>query len=208
MSVQEHWQGVYRSKAVDRVSWYQPTAATSLRRILRTQVDPTEAVIDVGGGASVLVDALLEEGFEDVSVLDLSAAALNISQTRLRKRAALARWHVGSVLDVELPEGGTSVWHDRAVFHFMATETQQHAYLKTMAHAVRPGGHAIIATFAEDGPTTCSGLPVTRYSAEQLAAVFTPAFTLVSCESEQHTTPAGETQSFTVCHLRRVAVQA
>jgi 2-polyprenyl-3-methyl-5-hydroxy-6-metoxy-1,4-benzoquinol methylase len=162
-------------------------------------------MVDVGGGASVLVDALLDHGFTDVTVLDLSDAALKVSQARLGERAAGVRWLQQSVLDADLPTGEVSVWHDRAVFHFMTTPAQRQAYYDSMASAVRPGGHAIVATFAEDGPTKCSGLPVVRYTAEELAAAFSPAFSLVSSERELHTTPGGSTQSFTVCHLRRAA---
>ncbi len=205
MSGQEHWEDVYNTKATDRVSWYQSTAGTCLRRILRTQVGLDEAVIDIGGGASVLVDALLEQGFSDVSVLDLSGAALNVARTRLGDRASAISWLQQSVLDTDMPVNEVSVWHDRAVFHFMTTPAERQAYCDSMASAVRPGGHAIIATFAEDGPTTCSGLQVVRYTAEELAAVFSPAFSLVSSERELHTTPGGGTQSFTVVHLRRVA---
>ncbi len=205
MSGQKHWEDVYNTKATDRVSWYQSTADTCLRRIMRTQVDLDEAVVDIGGGASVLVDALLEHGFTDVTVLDLSSAALRLSQARLGERASTVRWLHQSVLDADFPVGEVSVWHDRAVFHFMTTPEQRQAYYDAMASAVRPGAHAIVATFAEDGPTKCSGLAVARYTAEELAAAFSPAFALVSSERELHTTPGGSTQSFTVCHLQRAS---
>lgn len=205
MSNQAYWQDIYHTKATDRVSWYQPTAGPSLRRILRTQIGLDEAVIDVGGGASVLVDALVDHGFTDVSVLDLSSAALEVSQARLGERAAAVRWIQASVLQTDWHTHNVSVWHDRAVFHFMVTSQQRREYGHSMAKAVRLGGHAIVATFAEDGPAQCSGLPVVRYTAEALAAEFSPLFEMVSSDTEMHTTPGGSLQSFTVCHLRRVA---
>lgn len=203
MADQEHWEDVYTSKAADQVSWYQASAEASVRRILRTQVAFAEPIIDVGEGASVLADALLRQGFSNITVLDLSQTALNASQARLGDRASEIRWLHQSVLNPAKPVGNVAVWHDRAVFHFMTTPAQRQAYVDAMVRAVMPGCHAIIATFAADGPAQCSGLPVVRYSPDTLAAEFSPAFSLVSCEREVHTTPWGAEQSFTVCHLRR-----
>ena len=150
-----------------------------------------------------MVDDLLNEGYSDVTVLDLSRAALNRARARLGRVAAdRVTWLEGDILKVDLPSEAFDIWHDRAVFHFLTVAEQRAAYIRTVEHTVRPGGHVIVATFAEDGPTRCSGLPVSRYSAAELHGEFGSAFQLVGSEREVHRTPAGSEQRFTYCWCR------
>ena len=202
MQSKEHWERVYSTKAVDAVSWFQAHAETSLRLIDGTAVPLNAAIVDVGGGASTLVDDLLARGYANVTVLDISAAALRAAQDRLGSRAGLARWVEADITKVELPPRYYDVWHDRAVFHFLTDAQERHAYVDALLHAVKPGGHVIVATFAEDGPTQCSGLPVRRYSAAELHSEFGAPFTLVRHDKQSHRTPFGTIQEFTYCYWR------
>jgi len=200
-----HWENVYSTKATTEVSWYQERATTSLRLILATGVSRSASIIDVGGGASTLADDLLAHGFERLTVLDLSGAALAAAKSRLGSRATRVRWIEADVLLADLPEHGYDVWHDRACFHFLTSEADRRAYVSKVLHAVKPGGLVIVATFAEDGPIKCSGLPVMRYSATELHAQFGEPFELVGHEKEAHLTPAGNEQKFVYCLCRRAA---
>ncbi len=202
VSSQQHWETVYGAKAPDAVSWFQPHAERSLRLVQATGVSTSAAILDVGGGASTLVDDLLALGYVDLTVLDLSAAALAAARSRLGARATAVRWLVADITAVTLDEASVDVWHDRAVFHFLTSAVQRAAYMRTLRHTVKPGGHVIVATFAEDGPEKCSGLPVMRYSATALHAEFGSAFALVTKERESHTTPFGTVQQFTYCYCR------
>lgn len=205
MQSKEHWEHVYSTKATDAVSWFQEHAENSLRLIQETGTSPDASIIDIGGGASTLVDDLLAKGYSNLTVLDLSAAALSAAQDRLDSRANLVTWLEADITTAELPVHAFDVWHDRAVFHFLAAPENRHAYVQAVLRAVKPGGHVIVATFAEDGPTQCSGLPVMRYSADELHAEFGEAFTLVQHEKESHLTPFGTVQQFTYCYCRKSA---
>jgi SAM-dependent methyltransferase len=198
-----HWEKVYGNRAIDAVSWYQEHAERSLDLIRKLGIAKSESIIDVGGGASVLVDDLLADGYADLTVLDLSGAALVAARTRLGARAASVQWIEGDVTRAALPQGRYALWHDRAVFHFLTTPELRDAYVRQVLHAVRPGGHVIVATFAEDGPTECSGLPVMRYDAHGLHDEFGAPFELLGHEHEEHVTPAGRVQSFLYCFCRR-----
>jgi 2-polyprenyl-3-methyl-5-hydroxy-6-metoxy-1,4-benzoquinol methylase len=200
-----HWEKVYSAKAATSVSWYQEHAECSLSLIRNTGISKSAAIIDVGGGASTLVDDLLAEGYFDVTVLDLSAAALSAARRRLGALAAKVQWLEADVTEAELPVRRYDVWHDRAVFHFLTEPQQRQAYVEKVFRSVKPGGHVIVATFAEDGPTQCSGLPVMRYAASELYAQFGEAFTLVSHVKEAHHTPSGGVQQFVYCYCRVVA---
>jgi SAM-dependent methyltransferase len=202
MTDKQHWEKVYASKAVDAVSWFQPHPELSLALIWRTGSPPDAPIIDVGAGASSLVDDLLARGYQRVSVLDISGAALAHAQTRLGDRAAAVTWIEGDIRDVALPEAGYQVWHDRAVFHFLTGAADRRAYVDQVLDALRPGGHLIVATFGPDGPSECSGLPVARYAPEALAAEFGDAFRLVEQAGEAHRTPAGKVQHFVYCRFR------
>ena len=203
MTSRDHWDRVYSTKATDAVSWFQPHPAVSLRLIEATGVSGAASIIDIGGGASTLVDDLLALGYRNITVLDLSAAALDAARKRLGPKAEAVTWLEADIRKAELPLHAYDLWHDRAVFHFLAASDDRQAYLEAVRRSVRPGGHVIVATFAEDGPSRCSGLPVVRYSAAQLEAEFGEAFELVAQERELHETPFGTTQPFTYCVFRK-----
>jgi ubiquinone/menaquinone biosynthesis C-methylase UbiE len=205
MQSKDHWEKVYTTKATDTVSWFQPHADVSLDLIKATGVSRDAAIIDVGGGASTLVDDLLANGYTDLSVLDLSAAALAAAQRRLGSRAARVQWIEADVTKADLPAGRFDVWHDRAVFHFLTSAEDRAAYVQAVFRAVKPGGHVIVATFAEDGPNQCSGLPVMRYRADELHAEFGEAFALLNHQKEAHHTPSGKVQQFVYCYCRRIS---
>jgi len=205
MQSKEHWERVYSTKSTDAVSWYQPHADHSLQLIEATGVPRTASIIDVGGGASTLVDDLLARDYQGITVLDLSSAALNSAKDRLGTKANSVTWLESDITRAELPFHAYDVWHDRAVFHFLTAPEDRHAYVKSVLRSVKPGGHVIVATFAEDGPLQCSGLPVMRYSAAQLHAEFGEGFKLISHDRELHHTPFGTTQQFTYCYCCRPA---
>jgi len=169
MESKEHWEKVYTSKADTEVSWFQEHAQLSLKLIRDANIPTSASIIDVGGGASTLVDDILANGYEHVTVLDLSGAALDTAKARIGAHAAYVQWLEADILAVELPAHAYDVWHDRAVFHFLTTEDERHAYVQKVLQALKPGGLVIVGTFAEDGPTQCSGLPVMRYSAKSLS---------------------------------------
>lgn len=202
---QQHWETVYRTKAPDAVSWYRPHLDTSLALIERAAPDRNTAVLDVGGGASTLVDDLLACGYRDLSVLDISAAALNVARERLGETADVVTWLAADLLDVPLQAARYDLWHDRAVFHFL-TETEQRArYLRQLARALKPGGHAILAMFGPQGPLKCSGLDTVRYDAGELARVLGDGFTLLDSTLEFHATPFSTTQQFLYALFRRMS---
>lgn len=199
MQSKQHWEQVYTSKTIDSVSWYQPHAELSLRLIDSIGLSSSASIIDVGGGASTLTDDLLERGYSNVTVLDLSGAALAATKARLGERSKQVTWMEADVTRAQLPREAFDLWHDRAVFHFLTEAGDRAAYLRNVYHSVRAGGHAIVATFAEDGPTRCSGLPVMRYSADELYAAFGENYRRLACEKESHRTPGGAEQRFTWC---------
>jgi SAM-dependent methyltransferase len=199
---QAHWEDVYARKSETEVSWFQQDPAPSLELIALAGATAASAIIDIGGGASRLVDRLVDRGFADVTVLDLSAAALQSAKTRLAERAARVRWIVADATVWE-PERSYDIWHDRAAFHFLIDERDRAAYIARLERALRAGGHAIIATFALDGPERCSGLPVVRYDASSLGQVLGPAFQLVDTRQHIHATPWGAQQSFQFSVFRR-----
>ena len=195
MDRQRHWDEVYSQKAEDTVSWFQVHPDLSLELIRAAGVGHTDALIDVGGGASRLVDHLLGAGFADLTVLDIAAAALERAGARLGPAALKVQWLVADVTRWR-PARLYRLWHDRAVFHFLTEAADRAAYLANLKAALTPGGHAVIASFAPDGPERCSGLPVQRYSPESLAAELGPAFHLKGKRNESHLTPAGRVQRF------------
>ncbi|HEY4929916.1 MAG TPA: class I SAM-dependent methyltransferase [Acidimicrobiales bacterium] len=197
-----HWEAVYESNSPDTVSWYQSEPTVSLEFIAALGVDPSAAVIDVGGGASVLVDRLLTRGFTDVSVLDISEAALRTSRDRVGDNAAEVHWIVGDLLAWE-PSRRYDLWHDRAVLHFLLGRDVD-TYRDTLERAVATGGSVVLATFAPDGPEWCSGLPVTRYGTETLTDVLGDRFEVVEHRREVHRTPGRTEQPFTWIAARRV----
>lgn len=198
-----HWDAVYRTRADARTSWHRARLDTSLRLLEATGLDVDAPIVDIGGGRSSFVDDLLARGHRDVSVLDISVEALAQARERLGAAGGRVHWIGGDVTSVELPAARYALWHDRALFHFLADAEARSRYAATLARALRPHGHAIVATFAADGPERCSGLPVRRYDAASLAAQFSPAFSLVASERDLHRTPAGAEQAFTYVLLRR-----
>lgn len=203
MHAKKHWEKIYSTKATNKVSWFQARAERSLKLIRNAKVPATASIIDVGGGASILVDELLADGYQNVTVLDISGEALSAAKTRLRDRQSEVQWLEADILDTQLPDQAYDLWHDRAVFHFLTTPDERHAYVRTVIRSVKQGGLIIIATFAEDGPTTCSGLPVMRYSVEELHAELGDSFLLLGHERELHRTPTGNEQSFIYCLFRK-----
>jgi SAM-dependent methyltransferase len=201
----EHWEQTYTRKRPDEVSWFQPSAERSLALIEAIAPDRASAIIDVGGGASRLVDGLLAAGYRELSVLDLSASALRASRERLGASGDSIPWIVGDITEVLLPKT-YAVWHDRAVFHFLIEAGQRARYVANATRSIADGGHLVIATFAPDGPLKCSGLEVRRYDAEGLAREFGERFELLKTERETHRTPAGGEQKFVYCVFRKKAM--
>ena len=201
---QAHWENVYRTKGENEVSWFQESPTISLDLIRATGVAADASILDVGGGTSRLVDALLDEGFEALAVLDLSEQALAKAKTRLGARAGSVRWIAGDVTTWE-PSQSYDIWHDRAAFHFLTEPADRAAYAQRVSRAVRPGGHVIIGTFALDGPERCSGLPVVRHDGRSLADILGRSFALIESRRHDHQTPMGGMQRFQFTRFRRIA---
>lgn len=199
MDAKSHWETVYRTKRPDEVSWYQRDPATSRELIERVAPDPSSRIVDVGGGASTLVDGLVADGYSDVTVLDLSSIALREARERLGSRAHVVSWVEEDVLTHHFRTPAFDVWHDRAVFHFLTSPADRANYVAQVRRSVNVGGYVLVGTFADDGPTKCSGLPVARYSADALHDEFGPGFRLVESRREEHITPSGTRQSFVYC---------
>jgi SAM-dependent methyltransferase len=202
VSSRNHWEKIYRSKTPEAVSWYRPHLERSVALIRQVAPEPDAAIIDVGGGESTLVDDLLALGYRRLTVLDVSPTAIEVARRRLGARAREVAWIVADVTEAALPAAGFDVWHDRAVFHFLADAGKRAAYVRQVARAVRPGGHVIVATFGPEGPASCSGLDVVRYDAQALHGEFGARFRLLQSETEQHRTPAGAEQQFLYCLCR------
>jgi SAM-dependent methyltransferase len=206
MPAREHWESVYERKGPDQLSWYRPHLDRSLTLIEQALLGREAAIIDVGGGASTLVDDLLARGYVNISVLDISSKAIEAAKTRLGDRAAAVRWLVADITQVELAPRSYDLWHDRAVFHFLRAEEDRQRYVAAVARSVKPGGHVVVATFGPEGPTRCSGLDVVRYGPDELHAEFGSGFEKVGSATELHATPWGTEQQFVYCSCRvRVA---
>lgn len=197
-----HWEEVYQTKPATEVSWFQEHSDVSLDLIRRSGVPKDGAIIDVGGGASRLVDDLIAEGYSALTVLDISGAALAVTRQRLGGLAEAVNWIEADITDGDLPSQRFNLWHDRAVFHFLTEEDQRRRYVQNLRQAVKPGGHLIIATFGLDGPTRCSGLPVVRYEPDRLLGELGEGFELIEHTSESHRTPSGKVQEFQYCRCR------
>ncbi|MBR0870481.1 class I SAM-dependent methyltransferase [Bradyrhizobium tropiciagri] len=198
-----HWQNVYLTKGEQQVSWSQADPQPSLGLIEQVAGGRDASIIDIGGGASRLVDALLARGLHALTVLDLSEAALASARQRLGAAGDGVRWIADDATRWQPPQA-FDVWHDRAAFHFLVGEADRTAYLDRLHRGVRPGGHAIIGTFALDGPEKCSGLPVQRYDPAALSRTIGPAFALIAEVPHHHVTPWGTMQSFQFSVLRRL----
>ena len=202
MTANEHWERVYGTKAPDQVSWFRPHLETSLALIERAAVDFSASIIDVGGGASSLVDDLVAKGYRNMTVLDISQAALDLARRRMGGAGKSVHWLFADVTQANLPAHSYDVWHDRAVFHFLTQPEQRVAYVHNIVLAVKPGGHVIVSTFGPEGPDKCSGLDVMRYDAEALHDEFGGRFRLLASSKELHQTPFGTTQQFLYCCCR------
>jgi ubiquinone/menaquinone biosynthesis C-methylase UbiE len=189
------WERIYSGKGEAQVSWFQESPTPSLELIRRVGARPPSAIVDIGGGESRLVDSLLASGFENVTVLDISPKALAVARARLGDRGSEVKWIVADVTEWR-PAELYDVWHDRAAFHFLTRQSQLAAYIRRLKAALRRGGHAIIGAFALDGPESCSGLPVTRYSAKSLSALLGSEFVLIDSRRHEHKTPSGTVQPF------------
>jgi ubiquinone/menaquinone biosynthesis C-methylase UbiE len=199
---QAHWQDVYSKKGENKVSWFQESPTPSLELIDRIGATAASSIIDVGGGASRLVDHLVDRGYNDITVLDLADAALQTAKARLGSHADRVHW-IAADATIWQPEKAYDIWHDRAAFHFLTEECDRVAYIERLRRGLKIGGHAIIATFALDGPEKCSGLPVIRYDSQRLGHVLGPGFQLVEARSDVHATPWKSDQSFQFSVFRR-----
>jgi len=202
MDKRAHWDKIFSYKSDYEKSWFESYPATSIAFIEELNLAKDAAIIDVGGGDSRLADALLKNGYSDITVLDISAAAIQNARRRLGKNAERVQWIVGDILEFE-PSRHYDCWHDRAVFHFVTQPDSIRRYRRLMENSILPHGALIIGTFAEDGPEKCSGLPVKRYSQNTLTSLLQPSFEKIRCIDEKHETPSHKIQSFTFCRFRR-----
>ena len=205
MNQKDHWQQVYSSRQAENLGWYKQHLATSLSWIQALNLAPEDHVIDIGGGASTLVDDLLEMGYRSITVLDISENAIATARLRLANKADQVTWLEGDITSIDLPTRDYELWHDRAVFHFLTEPEQQRMYRDNLLKALKPGGHLIIGTFAPEAPAMCSGLPVQRYSAEQLENMLGEEFELVHQHNELHVTPGSVEQMYLYCQFRKKA---
>jgi len=202
LDIKRHWEKVYTANAPDSVSWYRAHLETSLALIERAAVARSASIIDIGGGESTLVDDLLHRGYKNLTVLDVSRTAIEVTKKRLGAASEQVRWLLGDIVEIELEPLGYDLWHDRAVFHFLTTPERRLAYVRQVTRAVRPGGHVIVSTFGPEGPTKCSGLEAIRYDAKSLHGEFGGRFRLVESSKELHQTPLGTAQQFLYCYCR------
>jgi ubiquinone/menaquinone biosynthesis C-methylase UbiE len=198
-----HWDHVYQTKASNEVSWYQAIPVTSLQWVEELHLAKDARILDVGGGDSRFVDALLERGFSSLTVLDISAEAIARAKLRLNTRSREVDWVVSDATEFSRPNG-VDFWHDRAAFHFLTNEKEIEQYVRAAASSSALGGCLVIGTFSPDGPSTCSGLEIKRYSDQQLTEQFAPFFEKIRCSEEVHQTPTGKLQKFTFCAFRKV----
>ena len=203
-----HWEGVYQTKAATDVSWYQAEPTLSLELITSIAPDTRASILDVGGGSSTLVDHLMRAGYKHVSVLDIAGAALAQARQRLGAEASRVTWIEANVLSADLAVHSIDVWHDRAAFHFLTAPEDRRLYIAQLRRALKPGGHALMATFAEDGPARCSGLNVMRYSPEALHRELAEGCHLLTSRREVHQTPWGAPQVFTYIVCRYTPLSA
>lgn len=200
-----HWEHIYNDRKATEVSWYQQHPQCSLDLIKATGVDVEARIIDIGAGASTLVDHLLEAGYQNLTVLDIASAAIEQARARLGDRADKVVWLEHDITDPDINEltasGEYDLWHDRAVFHFLTEKSDRVAYVNTLTRVLKPGAHVVIATFGLNGPEKCSGLEIVRYSPETMSAVLGGSFRLVETRQEEHVTPSGSLQNFVYCRF-------
>jgi 2-polyprenyl-3-methyl-5-hydroxy-6-metoxy-1,4-benzoquinol methylase len=202
MDAQTHWENIYGKKAANAVSWYRPHLEKSLELIEHAAHGPSASIIDVGGGESTLVDDLVALRYRNITILDISQTAIDVTKKRLGSSSENIHWLIGDITSAELEPCSYDVWHDRAVFHFLTAADARTAYVRQVAKAVKAGGYVIVSTFGPEGPTKCSGLDVVRYDAESLHEEFGIRFQLLGSSMELHQTPFGTTQQFLYCFCR------
>ena len=202
MDLKSHWEKVYTNKQLNEVSWFQPTPQVSLDFIKELDISKDAAIIDVGGGDSFLVDHLLINGYTNITVLDISAAAIKRAKDRLAEKAFLVNWVISDINQF-IPETKYDFWHDRATFHFLTTEKQIKNYFTAASGALSENGKIVIGTFSEDGPSTCSGLPVKQYSESGLTSAIKKWFQKIKCIHADHVTPFNTIQSFLFCSFKK-----
>lgn len=199
----EHWEKIYSTKGLHEVSWTRPHLDSSLKIIDAIGLPSDASIIDIGTGASTLADDLLDRGYSNLTLLDISATGLEHIRTRLGNRSENIVFLTGNITTVEMPEPAYDLWHDRAVFHFLTDKDGRNNYLGNLSTALRPGGHLIMATFADDGPLKCSGLDIQRYDIDLLGDTLGSGFSIVETFRELHHTPFGTPQKFLYAHFRR-----
>ena len=202
-----HWENIYRTKQSQEVSWTQEVPKISLDFVRSFKLPKTASIIDIGGGDSKLADFLLDAGYEDVTVLDISGAALERAEQRLGSRADKIKWVEQDITRID-PPTRFDLWHDRAAFHFLTEIEQINKYLSIARKSINDGGYAVIGTFSADGPEKCSGLPIRRYDEQTLAAAFSTGFKKIRCIPEDHITPFQTKQNFLFCSFRRIRQRA
>ncbi|TAL31392.1 MAG: class I SAM-dependent methyltransferase [Alphaproteobacteria bacterium] len=203
MDKKSHWEDIYQRKGADKVSWHQEQPGLSLRMIADAGLERGAAIIDVGGGASRLIDSLIAQGYTNLTVLDISGRALEAAKERLGPLSQRVQWVESDIADFK-PRQKFKFWHDRAVFHFLTDPQDRDRYLETMRRSLDAGSYAMIAAFAPDGPEKCSGLPVQRYSHESLQLALGPSYKELAHHSETHVTPAGGQQKFVYALFRKM----
>ena len=201
----KHWEKIYQTRLLENVSWYEPTPETSLNFIRQFDLAPDAKIIDVGGGDSLLTDHLLAMGYKDITVLDISDAAIERAKKRLGDRASMVKWIISDILDFT-PLEVYDLWHDRATFHFLTEEKDIQTYTDLLQRAVRPDGFLVIGTFSEDGPEKCSGLEVKQYSEVTMAERLKRFFDKIKCITVDHITPAAKIQHFIFCSFRKYEI--
>lgn len=198
----KHWETIYQTKALNEVSWYQPNPETSIQFFQQLQLPVTAKIIDIGGGDSFLVDHLLDLGYRNVSVLDISETAIERAKQRLGERAKDVKWIVSDIADFK-PTASYDCWHDRAAFHFLTSSDEVEKYIQTASTAITPDGAMIIGTFSEQGPKKCSGIDIRQYSETTMTNLFSTRFRKIACITTDHTTPFDTTQNFVFCSFRK-----
>ncbi len=198
----KHWETIYQTKQPDEVSWYQPTPETSLRFIEELNLKPDARIIDIGGGDSLLAEHLLDLGFQNITVVDISKAAIERAKKRIGKQAETITWVVADVTQFE-PTEDYDLWHDRAAFHFLTEQQEIHSYLETAHKSITPDGIMVVGTFSKEGPEKCSGLPVSQYSESSMTKQMQPLFEKIECITVNHETPFDTVQNFTFCSFKK-----
>jgi 2-polyprenyl-3-methyl-5-hydroxy-6-metoxy-1,4-benzoquinol methylase len=198
----EHWEKVFATKQETEMSWYQQKPSTTINFFIENQIPKNAAIIDIGGGDSYLIDSLLEMGYTNLYLLDISENAINRMKKRLGEKADHVTFVVSDVLDFQ-PEIRFDVWHDRASFHFLTNETEISKYKSLVTNVMHPNGLLFMGTFSENGPLKCSGLEITQYSEAKFETIFQPEFSKINCFTENHQTPFDTVQHFIFCEFKK-----